>query len=270
MTQKEGLAGSAIERLEQIMVTLRGDSGCPWDKEQTHQSLRRYLIEECYEVIEAIDDGDMNNLQEELGDLLLQVVFHARLAEESGNFNLNDVVCGISTKMVRRHPHVFNHVKVKNSNEVLVNWEEIKEKEKKQQRRHAQGALHGVPRQLPALIRAYKIQERAARVGFDWPSIDGAWEKVTEETNELKAAVENGDYSSMQEELGDLLFAVVNIARFLKIEPELALAATTAKFEKRFHQMEQQVDGEKCKLQDLTLKEMDYLWEQAKNQEKTT
>ncbi|MGI6129431.1 MAG: nucleoside triphosphate pyrophosphohydrolase [bacterium] len=266
-SKEKGVNESSLDLLVQVMATLRGNEGCPWDKEQTHRSLRRYLIEECYEVIEAIDNDNMNNLREELGDLLLQVVFHARLAEEARSFDLNDVIQEVVAKMVRRHPHVFGQTKAKDSDEVLVNWEAIKKEEKKK-KGQGQGVLEGVPKHLPALLRAYKIQGRAAQVGFDWPSIDGAWEKVYEEAAELKTAAEHADYHAMEEELGDLLFAVVNIARFLGIEPELALAGTTAKFEQRFHYIEQQASSNGQKLEDLSLQEMDSLWDQAKNKEK--
>ena len=212
----------AVDPLVDVMASLRGPEGCPWDKEQTHTSLRRYLIEECYEVIEAIDENDMHKLVEELGDLLLQVVFHARLAEEAHAFDMNDVIEGVTAKMIRRHPHVFGQTKVRDSAEVLVNWAAIK-KQEKELGGQDNGVLAGVPKGIPALLRSYKIQGRAAQVGFDWPSVDGAWEKVFEEAEELKSAVASGDRQAMTDELGDLLFAVVNVARFLQIEPELAL-----------------------------------------------
>lgn len=256
-----------LDPLVNVMAALRGPGGCPWDKEQTHKLLRRYLIEECYEVIEAIDENDMHKLQEELGDLLLQVVFHARLAEEAGRFDINAVVSGIVEKMIRRHPHVFGEVKVGTSAEVLVNWQQIKRREKETAGEEPT-ALGGVPRALPALLRAYKIQERAARVGFDWPDAGGAWEKVGEEARELKAAAAGGDTAAVAEELGDLLFAVVNVARFLKVEPELALAATTRKFEERFAFIEQTAAVTGRSVEELSLAEMDDLWEQAKAMEK--
>lgn len=258
-----------LDPLVKVMATLRGAKGCPWDKEQTHESLRRYLIEECYEVIEAIDEKDMNKLEEELGDLLLQVVFHAYLAEEAQAFDINDVIEGVVTKMIRRHPHVFGQTKVHNSEEVLVNWTAIKQQER-ELNGHDEGVLSGIPQMLPALMRAYKIQGRAARVGFDWPSVDGAWEKVSEEAAELKAAANSGDRQAIVEELGDLLFAVVNVARFLQVEPELALAATTDKFERRFHYIEQQARLKGHSPESLSLEDLDALWEQAKRQEKLT
>lgn len=256
-----------LDPLVEVMAALRGPHGCPWDKEQTHALLRRYLIEECYEVIEAIDENDMHKLREELGDLLLQVVFHARLAEEAGHFNINDVIHEIVAKMIRRHPHVFGETRVKDSAEVLANWQEIKRQEK-EEAGETPTAIGGVPRALPALLRAYKVQGRAARVGFDWPNVEGAWEKVREEMEELKAAAAAGDKTAVAEELGDLLFAVVNVARFLKVEPELALATTTRKFEERFSFIEQSAAAMGRPLNDLTLDEMDALWEKAKGMEK--
>lgn len=256
-----------LDPLVNVMAALRGPSGCPWDKEQTHTLLRRYLIEECYEVIEAIDEDDMNKLAEELGDLLLQVVFHARLAEEAGSFDMNDVIRGIVEKMIRRHPHVFGDIEARSSDEVLVNWQQIKRREK-EEAGEKPGLLDGVPRALPALLRAYKIQGRAARVGFDWPDAQGAWEKVAEEAEELKAAAARGDKAATAEELGDLLFAVVNVARFLGVEPELALAATTRKFEERFRFIEQAAAASGRPLEEFSLEEMDVLWEQAKLMEK--
>ncbi|MGI6605229.1 MAG: nucleoside triphosphate pyrophosphohydrolase [bacterium] len=261
------MAKFPLDPLVEVMAKLRGPTGCPWDKEQDHASLRRYLIEECYEVIEAIDAHDMNNLREELGDLLLQVVFHARLAEEAGAFDINDVVQGIVKKMIRRHPHVFGETEVGSSAEVLVNWQEIKKQEKEEAGKKA-AILDGVPRGLPALLRAYKIQGRAARVGFDWPDANGAWEKVDEEISELKAAVERGNHDAVSEELGDLIFAVVNVARFLQVEPELALTATTRKFEERFAFIEQAAAASGRSAADLSLAEMDNLWEKAKDLEK--
>jgi tetrapyrrole methylase family protein/MazG family protein len=258
-----------LDPLVDVMASLRGPEGCPWDKEQTHTSLRRYLIEECYEVIEAIDENDMHKLVEELGDLLLQVVFHARLAEEAHAFDMNDVIEGVTAKMIRRHPHVFGQTKVRDSAEVLVNWAAIK-KQEKELGGQDNGVLAGVPKGIPALLRSYKIQGRAAQVGFDWPSVDGAWEKVFEEAEELKSAVASGDRQAMTDELGDLLFAVVNVARFLQIEPELALAATTAKFEHRFQYIEEQAALKGYSVEDLSLEAMDTLWEQAKKQENIT
>jgi tetrapyrrole methylase family protein/MazG family protein len=268
-SREGGACQVPLDPLIEVMAALRGAQGCPWDKEQTHRTLRRYLIEECYEVIEAIDENNMHKLVEELGDLLLQVVFHARLAEEIGSFDMNDVIAGVVAKMIRRHPHVFGDIKVKDSSEVLTNWAAIK-KQEKAENGQASEVLGGVPRELPALLRAYKIQGRASRVGFDWPSVEGAWEKVYEEAAELKAAAESGDHKAMEEELGDLLFAVVNVARFLDVEPELALAATTAKFERRFHYIESQTNAKGHCLEELSLEEMDMLWEQAKTQEKLT
>jgi len=258
-----------LDRLVKVLAALRGPEGCPWDRQQTHVSLRRYLIEECYEVIEAIDENDMNKLLEELGDLLLQVVFHAHIAEDAGFFDLNDVIEAISDKMIRRHPHVFGSTKVTGSEEVLANWEDIKAKERKE---HGQkeSALGRIPLQLPALMRAHKVQRRAARVGFDWPTVNGAWNKLLEEIAEVESAIASADPEAVAEELGDLLFAVVNVARFMQVEPELTLAATTAKFERRFEYIEQQAKLKGLPVKELTLEEMNNFWEQAKQQEKNT
>lgn len=258
-----------LDPLVDVIAALRQPNGCPWDCEQTHTSLRACLIEECYEVVEAIDENDMNKLQEELGDLLLQIVFQARIAEEAGAFHANDVIGGIVDKMVRRHPHVFGALELKDSHEVVEKWDDIKQQEREMSAK-SDSVLGQIPLQLPALMRAYKIQQRAARVGFDWPSINGAWGKLAEEAAEVKAAAADNDFHAVAEELGDLLFAVVNVARFFQVEPELALASTTAKFERRFHYIEQQAKLTGISWGDLTLEEMDNLWEQAKEQECNT
>ncbi|MGI6650115.1 MAG: nucleoside triphosphate pyrophosphohydrolase [Bacillota bacterium] len=252
-----------LDPLVKVMDALLGPGGCPWDREQTHQSLRPYLIEETYEVIEALDDGDMDKLADELGDLLLQIVFHAALAREREYFDINDVILKITQKMIRRHPHVFGEEKVESAGEVLVNWEQIKRQEVKE----ANAYLSGIPRMLPALLRAQKVQAKAARVGFDWPSIEGAWEKVKEELRELEEAQLNGSHSQKFEELGDLLFAVVNLARFYGVDSETALTRTIDKFIRRFGYIEAKAIKEGRSLLQLTLKEMDQWWEEAKHKE---
>lgn len=252
-----------LDPLVRVMAALRGEKGCPWDKQQTHRSLRQYLLEECYEVLEAIEENDMHKLCEELGDLLLQIVFHAHLANERGDFSLNDVVAKITEKMIRRHPHVFGDLSVRDSEEVLLNWQRIKQRERGDEEK--QSILDGIPRHLPALLRAQKIQARAARVGFDWETIEGAWEKVEEELAELKQAYRGEDAGALEEEIGDLLFAIVNIARFLGVEPELALTRTNDKFVSRFRYIEETAREAGRELQDMTLVEMDGLWEEAKN-----
>jgi len=251
----------SLEQLVQIMQDLLGENGCPWDKEQNHQSLKKYLIEECYEVIEAIEEEDMYKLCDELGDLLLQIVFHAELASMEGYFNIYDVITAIAQKMIRRHPHVFGQVKVKNSAEVLANWDEIKKDEKREK---GEALRLEVPRALPALLRAQKIQSKAAKIGFDWPDVNGPGQKLDEEIAEFKKALEQKDLSQMKEELGDILFSIVNIARFCGLDAEEALSDTNSKFLKRFAFMEEEAERLGVDLASLTLKEMDVLWEKAK------
>ncbi|MGI6065106.1 MAG: nucleoside triphosphate pyrophosphohydrolase [Bacillota bacterium] len=246
-----------LDDLVQVMATLRGEGGCPWDREQNHDSIKKYLVEETYEVIEAIEEKNMHKLCDELGDLLLQIVFHAQMASEKGDFDINNVIKGVTEKMIRRHPHVFAGGHAENSEEVLVKWEEIKAEEQNRPKR-----LLEVPRGLPALHRAQKIQEKAARVGFDWPSMEGAWEKITEEMVELQKAIKTG--TGEKEELGDLLFAVVNVARFLHVDAEEALRETMDKFNKRFSYIEDHAKVVGRDIKDLSLTEMDQLWDEAK------
>jgi tetrapyrrole methylase family protein/MazG family protein len=252
-----------LDPLVTVMDTLLSPGGCPWDREQTHASLRAYLIEETYEVIEALDEGDMEKFADELGDLLLQIVFHAELAKQSEYFNINDVILKITQKMIRRHPHVFGEVQVESAGEVLVNWEEIKRQEAKERKSY----LAGVPRAIPALLRANKIQSKAARVGFDWPSIDGVWNKVNEELGELEEAQACQDQEGIFEELGDLLFAVVNLARFLSMDPEAALSKTVDKFIRRFNYIEKKGIETGKELLQMSLAEMDLWWDEAKHKE---
>jgi tetrapyrrole methylase family protein/MazG family protein len=246
------------------MRTLRSPNGCVWDIEQTHKSLRRYIIEEVYEVIEAIELEDKNLLCEELGDLLLQIVFHARMAEEAGDFSMQDVIDGITEKMIRRHPHVFGDISVKDSGEVLLNWEAIKREEKKAERK---SLLDGVPNGLPALLRADKLQGKAAKAGFDWDDIAPVWDKLDEEIAELKEAAATGDKSAIEGELGDVLFSVVNLARFLKIDGELALNLTNRKFKERFSYVEKKVQESGRPWQSYTLDELDNYWNEAKRRQ---
>lgn len=254
-----------LDPLVEVMSALRAENGCPWDREQTHETLKQYLIEETYEVIEALEEGQMYKICEELGDLLLQIVFHAQIANENEHFDMNDVVNSITEKMLRRHPHVFGTTEVKNSEEVLVNWDKIKAQE---QGGHAEAKsyLGNIPRSLPALLRAQKIQAKAARVGFDWADYTGALEKVREELAEVLQAIESQQQAALTEELGDLLFAVVNLARLLKIDAEDALTGTSHKFMIRFNYIEQQAAKAGKKLSELTLEEMDNWWEMAKRQ----
>lgn len=262
--RKECTKAFSLKPLLDIMVTLRSPEGCIWDIEQTHTSLRRYFVEEVYEVLEAIDLEDTEKLCEELGDLLLQVVFHARVAEESGCFSMQDVIDGVSKKMVRRHPHVFGKVSVRDAAEVVVNWEAIKKQEKADER---SGVLDGIPKGLPALLRAYKLQGKAAKVGFDWDSIEPVWDKVREELAELQEAESRNHLLDIEEELGDVLFAVVNLARFLGVEAETALNVTNNKFVRRFQYIENKVAQLGLKWDKLTLEELDGIWNEAKEGE---
>ena len=246
--------------LEKLMIRLRSPGGCPWDLEQDFDSLKRYLIEETYEVIEAIEDADMHKLQEELGDLLLQVIFYSQIAREKDIFNINDVIGGISEKLIRRHPHVFgNSVKVNCVEDVNVNWEKIKHSEKMDRPRF------DIPRELPALMRAEKVQKKAAETGFDWPDISGAWEKIQEELAELSLAIQEQSHREVKGEVGDLLFAVVNVARFLQADPEEALTLTINKFIHRFKHIETRAEELGKRTEEMSLEEMDELWNEAKD-----
>ena len=246
-----------FDDLVAIMDKLRGPGGCPWDIEQDHASIRRNFIEEVYEACEAIDEKDNVLLCEELGDVMLQVVFHAHIARQEGAFDLDDVCDGICRKLILRHPHIFGDVKADTAEQVLKNWDEIK-KQEKQQKTYTQ-TMEDVAKSLPALIYAEKVQKRAKKVGFDWPDVSGALEKVHEEADELQQALQNG--SNVEEELGDLLFAAVNVARFAKVDPEEALVNATRKFIRRFAKMEQMAGDS---LSGMTLEEMDKLWDAAK------
>lgn len=251
-----------FEDLVEIMSLLRSENGCPWDRDQTHESLKKYLIEETYEVLEAIDLKDKDKLCEELGDLLLQVLFHAQIAKEEGRFDINDVITGICRKMVLRHTHVFGDAKADTPDQVVDNWEEIKKKEKGVE--NHTGVLKSVPSNLPALMRSYKVQEKAAQVGFDWDKVEDAFEKVEEEIKELKDVYKSKNVERISDELGDAFFALVNVCRFLKIQPELALTGTINKFIERFEYIEQQSLKEGKKLEEMSLSEMDELWDRAK------
>ena len=252
-----------VSDLAEIVRVLRAPGGCPWDREQDHKSIRRDLLEEAYEVAEAIDEEDPEHLKEELGDLLLQVVMLARMEEEEGRTDLNGVADGICKKLIYRHPHVFGDVTVTGSGEVLANWDELKKKEKHQTT--AADSVDAVARSLPGLWRAEKIQKKAAKVGFDWDGVDGAMEKLREETGELETAIAEG--SNVSEELGDLLFAAVNVARFVKTDPEAALSAACDKFARRFRAVEEAAAAQGKDLSAMTLAEMDALWDAVKAQE---
>ncbi|NLT94973.1 MAG: nucleoside triphosphate pyrophosphohydrolase [Clostridia bacterium] len=249
-----------LDPLVEIMDRLLAPDGCPWDRKQTYNSLKRYVLEEAYEVVEAIDEKDMHKLCEELGDLLLQVVFNSALAARDKQFDINDVINGITEKMIRRHPHVFGNVTVSGAQEVLKNWEAIKNQEKGHEQ--SKSLLGTVPKDLPSLMHAYKVQEKAAKVGFDWPDIQGAWEKLEEELTELRRALEGK--GKVYEELGDLLFAVVNVARFLDVNPEEALAAAVRKFRLRFSYIENKIAENGKTIKDYSLEQLDNWWEEAK------
>jgi MazG family protein len=248
---------SSIDRLREIVARLRAPDGCPWDREQTHESLKPHLIEECYELIDAIDERDDETLREELGDLLLQVMLHAQMASEEGRFDFESVAGSIAEKLIRRHPHVFSDLRLSTSDAVLRQWDAIKRHEKTDR----ESALDGVPRLLPALARAQKIQSKAARIGFDWPDSTGPLEKVKEEIAELEQAK---DHDQLAEEVGDLLFAVVNFARKSKLEAEDLLQTATRKFSDRFRRMEILAEKRGLLLSGLTLAEMDQLWNEVK------
>jgi len=252
--------GTAFESFAEIVAHLRAPDGCPWDKEQTHASLRTHLLEESYEALEAIDAGDFASMREEFGDLLLQIVLHAQIASEAGHFTMTDVMNGIHDKIVRRHPHVFGDVEVDGVDGVLQNWERLKEEERGK-KKEGKGLLDGVPLALSALTQAQEYQDRAARVGFDWPEIEGVLDKVREEIEEIKQAENQEEVAA---ELGDLFFVLVNLARWKKVDAESALRGTNLKFKKRFGYIEARAKAQGRNLSDLSLDEMESLWQEAK------
>ena len=258
-----------VARLRDIVAKLRAPDGCPWDREQTHATLRSSAIEEAYEMVEAIDAGDDPHLREELGDLLLQVIMHAQIAGEENRFDLEDVAREISDKLVRRHPHVFGEGRLGDSDAVLKQWDEIKRAERESKGAPANAsALDGVSSALPALMRAGKIQKRAARVGFDWDQLQAVVDKIREEIQEVEAEITSGDRAKLEDELGDLLFAVVNLTRKAKFEAEILLNQATAKFIRRFHAMEAEVAREGRGLPSMSLTEMDAVWDRVKATER--
>lgn len=256
---------SAFEKLVWLMNRLRDPGGCPWDREQTSESLKPYVLEEAYEVVEAIDDPNPVNLKEELGDLLYQVLFLSKIASEKKQFDINDVLTYSYEKLYNRHPHVFGEERLNTSAEVLKQWEKNKAIEKGATRK---SILDGLPATLPALLKAQRIQERASRVGFDWHEVEPAFEKVKEELAEFTKAIESKDRDKMEDELGDVLFALVNVSRFLNVSPEIALQRTLEKFSSRFSSMEIQAKQSGRKLEDMKLDELDQLWNNAKQQER--
>lgn len=257
--------GTSFESFAEIVAHLRAPDGCPWDKEQTHESLRKHLLEESYEAITAIDSGDFADMREEFGDLLLQIVLQSQIANEEGQFNVNQVIQGIHSKIVRRHPHVFGDLKLEGVQGVLANWEKLKEKERgdkgRSENKEEKGLLDGVPLALPALSQAQEYQDRAGRVGFDWPGIEGVLDKVREEIDEIKQADTDFELAS---EIGDLFFALVNVARWKNVDAESALRGTNLKFKKRFAYLEQAARKQGNGLADLSLEQMDGLWNEAK------
>lgn len=256
-----------IEKLTRLMERLRGPGGCPWDREQTLPSLVPFIIEEAYEVVSAIDSGSFEHVKDELGDLLFQIIFVSQIAKEAGQFDLSDVIDRSYEKMVRRHPHVFGDKEAGTSEEVLRQWAEIKKGEKKPEGART-GYLSGVPEVLPALLRAHKISEKAARAGFDWKDVDGVLKKFDEELKEFMEALRERDAAGMEEELGDLLFTVVNIGRFIEVNPEDALRKTIGKFITRFHHVEREITRRGQDLSSTPLEEMERLWGEAKVKEK--
>lgn len=251
---------NGVARLQEIVARLRGPDGCPWDREQTHSSLRALLVEECHEVIDAIERVDDANLREELGDLLLHVVMHAQMAAERGAFTMEEISSGICEKMIRRHPHVFGETTASNSEEVLKQWEVIKRKEKGA----SSGVLDGIAASLPALLRAQTVQKKAARVGFDWPDAEPVFAKIEEETNEIREAMARDNRAEVEAEIGDLLFSAVNLSRKLGVDAETALTGTIKRFTARFRRIEDALRADGRKLEDTPLEELDRLWEKAK------
>ena len=254
--------GTSFEAFAEVIAHLRApEDGCPWDLKQTHESLRKHLLEESYEAISAIDSGDFDSMREEFGDMLLQVVLQAQITNDEHKFNVNQVVQGIYSKIVRRHPHVFGDVKLDGVDGVLANWEKLKEKERKDNGQHEKGLLDGVPLAMPALSQGQEYQDRAARVGFDWPEIEGVLDKIKEEIEEIKTAETDFELAS---EIGDLFFAIVNLARWKKVDAESALRGTNMKFKKRFAYVERGAKKQGRNLSELTLEEMNALWNEAK------
>jgi len=261
-----------IEKLVQLVERLRGENGCPWDREQTRETLKPMLIEEAYEVLDALDSEDPAELKDELGDLLFQVIFHSQIAYEKDEFDLADVIDRSHSKMVRRHPHIFGNADLKTADDVLKNWEDIKAAEKgiesASKPQSERSLLDGIPSKLPALHRAHQMTAKAARVGFDWPHLREIMSKMQEEASELLQAQSANDPEKVADEVGDLLFVAANVARFLGVDPETALARSNRKFESRFRYLESEIKRQGRELRDASLEEMDALWEEAKRKER--
>jgi MazG family protein len=275
--------GPAFAKLAAVMARLRAPGGCPWDREQTHSTLRTYLIEEAYEVLDALDSRDDSKFAEELGDLLLQVLFHAQIAAEDRRFSINDVIREIHDKMIRRHPHVFGNVKAKTSAQVLRNWELLKKQERQSKSPKSESAtsltsstsnpghdsiLDGVPPAIPALLRAFQLTRKAARVGFDWPNVEGIFDKLHEESAELREVLRKKEPDArIESELGDILFVAVNLSRFLNVDPEIALHKASAKFTRRFREMEKIAREQGTTLAEIPRPQLESLWDQSKQSE---
>lgn len=255
----------SFDELVALMKMLRGPNGCPWDRKQTLATLKPFIVEESYEVVDAIDRNDRRALAEELGDFLLQAVFVAEIAREEGSFDIDDVITAIHDKLVRRHPHVFGDVQAKDAEQVLVNWEKLKNEERKAENK---SVLAGVPQSLPALLKASRLTEKASRVGFDWRRADDVFPKIEEEVGELREAVAENDEQKIHDEIGDLLFTIANIARKLGVNAEEALQSSNRKFARRFEAMELEVRAGGRNLDQLTLEQMDALWDRAKAAER--
>lgn len=250
-----------LEDLVELMATLRGENGCPWDKKQTKATIRPYIIEETYEVAEAVDENDPVMLKEELGDLLFEIVFYAQMMREEDGIDIYDIIAGIHAKMVRRHPHIFGDTSVSGADEVVVNWEQIKQEEKKGKRT---SVLEGVPKDLPSLLRAHRLQSKASNVGFQWENFQQVIEKLDEEFYELRHAYKSGDAEQLEEEFGDMLFVMVSVARFLNINPDNALQKAIQKFTRRFQRIERHVKAEGRQWSEMSVDEMETLWQEAK------
>ena len=274
--------GQWFDKLVAVQSRLRAPKGCPWDREQTHESLRTYLLEESYEVLEALESDDDSKFAEEMGDLLLQVVFHSQIATEERRFTVSDVVREIHDKMIRRHPHVFGETQAKDSAEVLRNWEQIKAEERRAKGKVEMGSdakpdagakpaslLDGVSKGLPATLEGFQLTRKAARIGFDWDGVDGIFEKISEESAEVRRALETRDRKKIEEEIGDALFAAVNLARYLNVDPEIALKKANSKFTRRFHEMERLARESGREFKDVPREEMEAQWETAKRNDET-
>jgi len=271
---KQLTPGEWFEKLVAVQARLRAPKGCPWDREQTHQSLRTYLLEEAYEVLEALDTGNDAKFAEEMGDLLLQIVFHSRIAQEEGRFTVAEVIREIHDKMIRRHPHVFGGARARNSAEVLRNWEQIKAEERRTSKEHGKDShgepaslLDGVSRALPATLEGLQLTRKASRIGFDWDDSAGVIAKMQEERAELETALQGGGQQKIEEEMGDLLFAAVNLARFLDVDPEIALKKANAKFARRFRAMEKRARESGREFKNLSREQMEALWDATKDAE---